>query len=832
MNDPLLNRTIKHFRIDKVLGQGGMGAVYRATDVNLSRAVAFKVMHPQFAVQEEFRRRFLQEASSAAKLEHPNIVRIYEYDYDNQLLYIVMEMVAGGSLRDYLKQLYEERKFIDIIEAMALTRQIADALDYAHSQGVLHRDIKPDNILLKPTSSSGDELSFRALITDFGLAKLAEGGVQSMGDNPTGTLPYMSPEQAQAEKIDGRTDLYALGIMLYELTTGRLPFMPRNVMEAIKMHTGVEPDRPTAVRASLSPELEAVILKSIAKKPSDRYQNGTEFAKALRAVESVGGQVKRPAAPAGGARGKPQPEAVPEKVESLSTYLQSMAQAAYAPAMPAPASDIASDQLLIVTEGEPSRTFPISKTPIEIGREAGLDLTLNSPKVSRHQARLERRKDGQYTIMDLGSSNGTFLGETKLLSNIAEVWPPETMVRMGNFWLTLQRSTQAYMTGRAVQNVPSVVSAGFAPGFQGGPGAGAVPQQPPSGGFGGMQSGIAITLTPPALTIEPGGRMDLRVEVLNQSELVEHYQFEVIGIPKEWYTVPMTTLQLMPSTKGNTSLNFHPPRNCNSTAGQHQFTVRVTSQERGKEVGRATALLTINPFYQYEMDMQPRRIRNRGELRVKVTNKGNAPESFTLAPHDREEALHYDPPNRSLSVAPCESEIAVFFVRPLRRPFLGFGSKMYSLEVASTATASGPQTAPGELLSTPSIPWWLLALLILLCLLCLLLLYFLFGPKPPPATATPNGTVTVEHATLDGWLTSTANSFNVRQTSTYTARNATATQNENLHATATGVVHAQETAGAIAATSTGLANMQATLNQASVQTQVAGSLTPKPTPSK
>jgi hypothetical protein len=255
----------------------------------------------------------------------------------------------------------------------------------------------------------------------------------------------------------------------------------------------------------------------------------------------------------------------------------------------------------------------------------------------------------------------------------------------------------------------------------------------------------------------------------------------------------------------------------------------VISQERGKEIGRATGLLTINPFYQYEMDMQPRRIRNQGELRVKVTNKGNAPESFTLAPHDREEALHYDPPNRSLSVAPCESEMAVFYVRPVRRRLIGFGSKMYSLEVAATATASGPQTAPGELLSTSRIPWWLLALLLLLCLLCLLLLYLLFGPKPPPATATPNGTVTVEHATLDGWLTATANGFNGRQTATYTARNATATQKANLAATATSVVVAQQTAGALAATSTAQANIQATQLEANIETQVAGSLTPKPT---
>src|SRR5262249_54755608 len=156
------------------------------------------------------------------------------------MLYMVSELVSGGSLREYLKTLYEARKFIEIREAITLTRQVSEALDFAHSNGMIHRDVKPDNILLKlVTSGSSEDLPFRAVLTDFGLAKLAEGGVQSISDNPMGTLPYMSPEQAQVEKLDGRTDLYALGIMLYELTTGRLPFMPRNIIEAIKMHTSV-----------------------------------------------------------------------------------------------------------------------------------------------------------------------------------------------------------------------------------------------------------------------------------------------------------------------------------------------------------------------------------------------------------------------------------------------------------------------------------------------------------------------------------------------------------------------------------------------------------------
>lgn len=845
MSDLLLNRTIKHYRIEKVLGAGGMGAVYRAIDLQLQRPVAIKVMHPNFAIQPEFQQRFLQEARASAALDHPNIIRIYEFDLDNNMLYMVTELVSGGSLRDYLKQLYEQRKFIEVSEALALTRQVADALGYAHQQGLVHRDVKPDNVLLKAASSSDEAIAFRAILTDFGLAKLAEGGVQSVVNNPTGTLPYMSPEQAMADKLDGRTDLYALGVMLYELTTGRLPFLPQNLPEAIKMHTTVQPERPTAVRASLSPALEEVILKAMAKNPKDRYQSGAELAKAIRQVEAVGGQVKR-----GADGGKKQAEAAPEKVESLSTYLQSMAQAAaMSPSPEMPQNTSANDRLVITTEGEAPRFYELTKNVIEIGRDPQLDLSLTSPKVSRHHARLERRKDGQYTIMDLGSSNGTYLGDAKLLSNIPEVWTLDKPVRLGNFWLTLQRAAQNFGTVAPVRAAPSIAPPGFGPGVPGlGVPIGGAQATIGQGGAQGGQGGIMMTLNPPAVTLEAGARMDIRVEIRNLSELVEHYQFHIDGIPKEWYTLPMTTLQLMPSregdavSKGNVNIAFHPPRNCKSTSGTHNITIRVTSQDRGKEVGRAQAMLTINPFYQFEGDLQPKRIRNRGELRIVITNKGNAPESFTLTPLDREEALHFDPPTQSITALPCLEEIALFYVRPIRRPLIAFRSRHYSFEVNAEASVGTSQALPAELISAPRIPWILLVLLLLLCLLCLLPIALLY-PCPTnffkvnqcPITVTPNLPATNAHATLDTWLTATANQFTDRQTATGEARNATATQAAVVQSTATAAAQSSATNQVVHITETGIANIAATAKQADInlrvqQTQTAQAPTATPAP--
>jgi len=797
MSDQLINRTIKHYRIDAVLGQGGMGTVYRATDMQLLRAVALKVMHPNFAIQKEFQQRFLQEARASANLDHPNIIRIYEFDLNEQLLYMVTELVSGGSLRDYLKQLYENKKFIEVSEGLALTRQVAYALDYAHAAGLIHRDVKPDNVLLKASTSGSDDVAgFRAILTDFGLAKLSEGGVQSIANNPTGTLPYMSPEQAMAEPLDGRSDIYALGVMLYEISTGRLPFLPRSIPEAIKMHTTVEPERPTVARGSLSPALEAVILKAMAKKPEERYQTAAEFARAITEVERVGGQIKRgkPAASGGGAAPVPannggqaaprQAEVAPEPVASIGTYLASMAPVVMPNIGDLPENNSAVDQIVITAEGEPGRTFSIKQNVIEIGRDPVLPLSLVSPKVSRKHARIERRPDGQYTITDLGSSNGTYLDNVKLLSNSPEVWAGNKTVRVGNFLLTLQRAGVSYQTGVAVQAMPSISPAGaipppVVPGGMMGTMAGA-------GAAQGLPGGIDLKVTPGALTIEAGGRTDVRVEVRNMSELVEHYQFHIDGIPKEWYTLPLTTLQLMTSrdgegvSRGSVSISFHPPRNCKSTAGPHTITLRVTSQDRGKEVGRTSLIMNINPFYQYKADLQPKKVRNSGNLRIIVKNEGNAPESYTLVPTDREESLHFDPSDQAISAAECLDEVAVFYVRPQRRPFIGFGTKHYQLEIGITASGS-PIVQPlnAELVVGPRIPWWLLIFLLLLCLLCLFLVLFLrcqfFAQFCPPPPAQPAIAVTSAHETLEGWLTATANSFQIRQTATFGVRQQTAT---------------------------------------------------------
>ncbi|MFN2228883.1 MAG: serine/threonine-protein kinase, partial [Anaerolineae bacterium] len=208
--DTLVGKTLDGtYRIEQLLGKGGMGSVYRARDVNLNRDVAIKVMHAHFTGDATFRARFLQEARAVANLDHPGIVQVYAFGQDLGQLYIVMDFIRGQTLSAWLKRLAEGGKIIALSESLSIVRRVALALHYAHEKGVLHRDIKPSNIMLKPTDPSlqvDADLPFEPVLTDFGLAKLAEGGVQTQTGTTMGTPTYMSPEQCMGYEPDRRSD--------------------------------------------------------------------------------------------------------------------------------------------------------------------------------------------------------------------------------------------------------------------------------------------------------------------------------------------------------------------------------------------------------------------------------------------------------------------------------------------------------------------------------------------------------------------------------------------------------------------------------------------------
>src|SRR5512140_2155578 len=254
------------------LGRGGMALVYRAIDRRLKRPVALKVLPPELAFREEVRRRFLREAETSAKLNFQNIVPIYSVDEKNGIVYLVMAFVDGETLAARL--LRAPRLTND--EVRRLLREVAGALAYAHARGVVHRDIKPENILIERESG-------RAMVTDFGIARAAEGDAKlTVTGVAIGTPAYMSPEQALGEReADGRSDVYALGVVGYLMLTGELPFkasntpsmMMKHLTERLRLVRDVRPDAP--------PDIAAVIEHALEKKPEDRFSSAAEMAAAL-----------------------------------------------------------------------------------------------------------------------------------------------------------------------------------------------------------------------------------------------------------------------------------------------------------------------------------------------------------------------------------------------------------------------------------------------------------------------------------------------------------------------------------------------------------------------
>lgn len=270
-----LKRVGKYDIIDK-LGEGGFGAVFLAYHTKLQKQVALKILHPQVASDEMLAAYFEREALALARLEHPNIVRVYDYDQLDGLNFIVMEFVDGTNLDKVLR----DRHFLSAAEVVPIFDQLLSALGYAHQNGIVHRDIKPSNIMLTKSGT--------VKITDFGIAKVAGSAKLTRTGTGAGSLLYMSPEQIRGKDIDNRSDLYSVGVTLYQVLTAHTPFEANTDYEIMSGHLEKDPPSPLQYRNDLPRPLEQIVMKSLEKKPEKRYQSAGEMSQALRALLLTG----------------------------------------------------------------------------------------------------------------------------------------------------------------------------------------------------------------------------------------------------------------------------------------------------------------------------------------------------------------------------------------------------------------------------------------------------------------------------------------------------------------------------------------------------------------
>jgi len=267
----LSGESLGPYQLVEQVGAGGMAAVYRAVDSRSGAERALKVLSPTIGDDEQFVRRFRREGKLLARLKHPNIISVLDYGETGNTFYLVMPFIQGETLQRKLVH----RRFSEA-EIRRWIRQVAGALEFAHQRGVIHRDVKPSNILI---DKGGD-----AYLTDFGLARLAESSGSLTGSLLLGTPAYVSPEQARSERLDARTDQYSMGVILFQLVTGRLPFETDTPMATVMKHMREAPPQPRSLNPELPPAAEKVILKCLAKMPGDRFSSVGEAARTFEAA--------------------------------------------------------------------------------------------------------------------------------------------------------------------------------------------------------------------------------------------------------------------------------------------------------------------------------------------------------------------------------------------------------------------------------------------------------------------------------------------------------------------------------------------------------------------
>ena len=438
------------YRVTGRIGSGGMADVYQADDTHLGREVAIKVLHRRFSQDEEFVERFRREASAAAGLQHPNVVGVFDRGSHDDTWYIAMERLRGPTL----KQIVTEQAPLDQSRAIDLTIQVLTAAGFAHKRGVVHRDFKPHNVIV----GDGDAVK----VTDFGIARAGASEMTETG-SIMGTAQYLSPEQAQGQRVDARSDLYSIGIMLFELLTGRVPFNGETAVSIALKHVSEPAPSVASLRRDVHPALEAIVARALVKDPAGRFQSAEEFVLALdeaRRAIATGGPVQRTAGfvPVG------PPPFVDEPEEGRERGRWPF---------------IALALLAVILAGLAIFKVATKADPVEVPRVAGLDVGRATQRLERKgfdvKTREQRNRKDPGTVLGSDPAAGKSLDEGSTVTLIVSSGPgtvtvptvegfgesraQRTLAKVGFKFQTRERASATVDKGDVIRTSPTAGTA-------------------------------------------------------------------------------------------------------------------------------------------------------------------------------------------------------------------------------------------------------------------------------------------------------------------------------------------------------------------------------------
>lgn len=752
----LIGTKIQRYHVESLLGEGGMGRVYQIFDADSDTLMALKLLHAHLVLEDAVLTQFTQEIEAMKRLNHPHIAPLYGSGIWKGRPYFATELLDGIDLRGRMRQLQAHGQLMKLADVVAIGTQVAHALDHMKQLQVVHRDVKPENLFLRRS----DEGEIDTVLIDFGLALL-------MDDLPVdenwafqGSAPYMSPETITGQRPDSRSDLYALGVVLYELLSGRQPFSGATSNELFQQHQQMAPPSIRTINPAVPADLDTLVLRMLAKDPNDRFQSGAELARAIQQFDQTAvsfptsglkNQSYGAASTTGVATQLEMPEylatvRIPDKIDLNQTWYGGQFR------------------LVIGHDTEPAVTHSLHKPVLTIGRAPDNDIVLNDYRISRHHARLEKvtsqdsagRYSTRWQLIDAKSINGVYDSHGERLEP-GEIhgWEPNTPWRMGPYFLQWDQlfdqakhihsqpynvaPPQSFSPPRGGDNGRNGTS-GAAMGAATAVSAASLAQsnnQPRPAGQPSFtvqdDSGFVVELESDRVRLSRGEPQEVGVLVRNGSATVDDLVLILEGHPRGLLYEGKNG-RFLPGEEKRMALTLTLADE-RILGGDQTVSLLVRSQLRGSTVASVPLTLHIAEINSFHNELQPANVEGgwwhpQATPMLQVFNNGNQPQKYLVRASDPNGAVEFQWNEEWVSVPANDHQgVSVAMkVVPRQRPLLGGAATFpFNLRVSPNGDLAEEQEVQGQFKVPARIPNMVLLIAPFLLVLCGLLAFFTFN---------------------------------------------------------------------------------------------------------